>query len=49
LQELGSLGFPAGRAIVLATVDFHDQPDLVANKIGNVRAGTWRRNLRPLI
>jgi hypothetical protein len=26
LQELGSLGFPARRAIVLATIDFHDQP-----------------------
>src|SRR5215831_15870280 len=38
LQELGPLGLPARRAIVLTAINFHDQPSLVANKIGNVAA-----------
>ena len=38
LQEPTSLGLPGRRAIVLAAVDFHDQPSLVAHKIGNVAA-----------
>jgi hypothetical protein len=39
LQELISLDLPPRRGIMLATVDFHDRPDLVAHKIGNVAAG----------
>jgi hypothetical protein len=38
LQELGSRAFPARRATVLATIDFHDQPGLVAHKVRNVAA-----------
>ena len=38
LQEPTSLGLPGRRAVVLAAVDFHDQPGLVAHKIGNVAA-----------
>jgi len=36
LQETTSLGFPRRRAIVLAAVDFQDQPGLVAYKVSNV-------------
>ena len=35
LQETTSLGFQRRRAILLAGVNFHDQPRLVAHKIGN--------------
>jgi hypothetical protein len=38
LPEPTSLGLPRRQAIVLAAVDFHDQPSLVAHKIGNVAA-----------
>src|SRR5260370_21341146 len=37
-QEPTSLGLARRRAIVLAAVDFHDQPGLVAHKIGDVAA-----------
>jgi hypothetical protein len=38
LQKPASLGFLRRRAIMLAAVDFHDQPGLVADKVGNVAA-----------
>ena len=38
LHERSSRGFAARRAVVLAAVDFHYQPGLVAHKIGNVGA-----------
>jgi hypothetical protein len=41
LQEPASLGFLRRRAIVLPAVDFHDQPDLVARKVGNVVADRY--------
>jgi hypothetical protein len=36
LQEATSLDFPWRRAIVLAAVDFNDQPSLVTDKIDDV-------------
>ena len=47
LKELGSLGFAARRAIVLATVDFHNQPGVVANKIANIAADRHLAELVP--
>jgi hypothetical protein len=38
LQERFSLGFPRRQGIVLAAVDFHDQPGLVVHEVGNVMA-----------
>ena len=38
LQETTSLGLRRRRAIVLAAVDFNDQPGLVAYKVGNIAA-----------
>jgi hypothetical protein len=38
LQELTSLGFAWQQGIVLAAVDLHDQPGLVAHKLDNIAA-----------
>ena len=35
LQEITSLGFRQRGALMLASVDFHDQPGLVAREVGN--------------
>jgi hypothetical protein len=50
LQKRSPLGFSQRRAIMLATIDFYNQPDLVAHKICNITADRYRRrNFWPII